>query len=231
MHFRPLPLLTLLAFPALALLLGLGVWQLDRAEWKEQQIEAYQSRQSEAPMPLADIACAEAEPYGRRVRPVEPASGEGLQLSGRDRSGQLGWRLFQMAPAPACLESGYILVETGFRPLSGEAQPLSAETGLIYTRPQRAGQFTPDPNPAGREFYAFDRAAMADALGLAPGELYDQAWLSADDGELPAVLSEVPPARHIGYAVTWFGFAFALLVVYFAFHAARGRLAFTRRKD
>ena len=32
--------------------------------------------------------------------------------------------------------------------------------------------------------------------------------------------------QHLGYAVTWFGLAFALLCIWLAFHISRGRIAF-----
>jgi cytochrome oxidase assembly protein ShyY1 len=35
MHFRPFPVLTIIAIPALAALISLGVWQLQRAELRQ----------------------------------------------------------------------------------------------------------------------------------------------------------------------------------------------------
>jgi surfeit locus 1 family protein len=32
--------------------------------------------------------------------------------------------------------------------------------------------------------------------------------------------------QHLGYAVTWFGLAAALLCIWLAFHISRGRVAF-----
>ena len=36
----------------------------------------------------------------------------------------------------------------------------------------------------------------------------------------------LPPQRHFGYAITWWGLAIALLAVYLAFHHQKGRLRF-----
>ena len=35
----------------------------------------------------------------------------------------------------------------------------------------------------------------------------------------------LPPARHLGYALTWYGLAVVLVVIYFAYHANAGRLS------
>ena len=41
---------------------------------------------------------------------------------------------------------------------------------------------------------------------------------------------ELPPQRHFGYAITWWGLAIALIGVYLAFHYQKGRLRF-RNED
>jgi cytochrome oxidase assembly protein ShyY1 len=53
-----------------------------------------------------------------------------------------------------------------------------------------------------------DGRAVANPFALAPG---------ADP---------LPPERHLGYALTWYGLAVVLLAVYFAFHVSVGRLVF-----
>jgi surfeit locus 1 family protein len=40
----------------------------------------------------------------------------------------------------------------------------------------------------------------------------------------------LPPQRHFGYAITWWGLAIALIGVYLAFHYQKGRLRF-RNED
>ncbi|WP_375285388.1 SURF1 family cytochrome oxidase biogenesis protein, partial [Marinicauda pacifica] len=41
MKFRPLLVLTLFTLPALALLVWLGSWQLERAAWKRAETDSY----------------------------------------------------------------------------------------------------------------------------------------------------------------------------------------------
>jgi len=41
----------------------------------------------------------------------------------------------------------------------------------------------------------------------------------------PTPVDPLPPERHFGYALTWWGLAAALFVIYWVFHASRGRLS------
>ncbi len=103
--------------------------------------------------------------------------------------------------------------------------------GNIVARPQswridalpRPGQFASGNDPDTNQWYIFDRNMMARALGTDPDQVLDR-WARADLG-LPASLAQTPPARHLGYALTWFGLAAALIGVYLALHIARGRLS------
>jgi len=45
-----------------------------------------------------------------------------------------------------------------------------------------------------------------------------------------ALADPLPPARHLGYALTWWGMALALLIMYFVYHAGVGRLTFGKTK-
>ena len=102
---------------------------------------------------------------------------------------------------------------------------------MVLERPLATGAFTPDHKPDSLEFYSFDPVDMEEVLGLADGSLWKQGWLVSDFGALPARLEQTPPARHFGYAITWFGMSLALLAVYGVFHYTQGRLGFTGRKD
>src|SRR5215207_8751873 len=54
MRWRSLLLLTAFSAAALALLIGLGLWQLQRLEWKEGLIAQIEARSEGAPITLAD---------------------------------------------------------------------------------------------------------------------------------------------------------------------------------
>ena len=48
------------------------------------------------------------------------------------------------------------------------------------------------------------------------------------ESALAAGADAMPPARHLGYALTWYGLAIVLLAIYFAYHMSVGRLALQR---
>jgi surfeit locus 1 family protein len=52
-------------------------------------------------------------------------------------------------------------------------------------------------------------------------------WLPSAGAGLPPGLAAMPPSRHVGYALTWFGLALTLIAVYLAFHHRAGRLMST----
>jgi Uncharacterized conserved protein len=60
LHFRPTFWPTVFTIPAVLLMLGLGVWQLERLQWKTAIIAERTQRTSAAPIPLpgarADVA-------------------------------------------------------------------------------------------------------------------------------------------------------------------------------
>ena len=230
MHFRPLPILTLFAVPILAALVTLGVWQVNRAEWKAALVQSF-AETAEAPPLSAEAACAAGLSEGQVIVPLE-GQGASLRMFGHDALGAAGWRLLQVTE----LCGRPVLVESGFEALAiggpgGQLPPGAIPERIIDRfviepwpeRPAMAAANSADRN----EWHWFDAAAIATAVG--------QADLSTDFivtpyAGVPAFLSRTPPETHIGYAVTWFGMAVAFLVIYAVFHARAGRLRFGRTK-
>ena len=219
-HFRPLPLLTLLSLPALALLLVLGTWQIQRMQWKADRIEAFQARGE-----VGDFRTALCEgfegAYGPSVTGPVPLTGQTLRYyTLRDRP---GWARVGVTRVPACETGGppqLVFVETAFESLIGGERE-AVNRWRIEPLPA-AGAFAGRNDPDTNQWYRFDRAAMAGALGV-EADRVATVWARADRG-LPQSLAQTPPSRHFGYALTWYGLALALVGVYLAFHAARGRL-------
>ena len=52
--FRPLPGITFAAIVMVAILLGLGVWQLQRLKWKEALVATVNGHMTAAPVSLSD---------------------------------------------------------------------------------------------------------------------------------------------------------------------------------
>lgn len=231
MRFSPMPVLSLLAAVCLGVLIWLGLWQLERAEWKAGEIAAFQALQEDGPISLEDALCNGAPAAGQPVTsPEADPQARALSVYGRSAAGAPGWRQFRPVEAPGCAGFRLLLVETGFRPLDGLPEPLK-EASVRLARPLAAGPFTPAADPAAAQLYAYDAALAERALALEPGALSRDWWIEIDSGALPERLSETPPERHIGYAATWFGLALTLIAVYAGLHVSTGRLAFTRFQD
>ncbi|MHA6288970.1 SURF1 family protein [Maricaulis sp. CAU 1757] len=227
LSFRPLPVLSVLSLAALALLLTLGSWQLQRMAWKSHLVEGFEQRGRVDTLAAALCDQADAD-YSPAIDTIDVSDGATLRYYGL-RDGP-GWIRLGQVEAPACFTDGapvYLLAETGFERLDAGSSPAPVAWRLERWAP--AGTFSGRNDPDTNQWYSFDRSAMAAALGLDTAQLSDL-WLRADDG-LPASLTQTPPARHLGYALTWFGLAAALVGVYLAFHRARGRLAWKGRGE
>jgi surfeit locus 1 family protein len=229
MVFRPYPILTLFTLALLAGLIWLGTWQLQRAQWKTQLIADFEKASAAEPVSLDDALCGSGNPLHRLVA-SHRATGPVLRVFGQDKDGTAGWRRFQASPG--CVAgAGQVLVETGFEP-----QVFDAASGPATIRPWTGRYilqaFPPKPmiasanSPSTNEWIWFDAKAMASALGLT--EVDHRYILTALNG-LPDYLATTPPSRHVGYAVTWYGMALGLLVVYALFHMRAGRLRFFSR--
>jgi surfeit locus 1 family protein len=76
------------------------------------------------------------------------------------------------------------------------------------------------PPPADNRFYARDSAAMAQALGAPAVSEFTLFALTSPNPEIAALTASAPPAafsnNHLGYAMTWFGLAIALVGFYVA---------------
>ena len=212
---------------ALGLLCWLGSWQYERAAQKAADIDAFHARSD---MPVQDVESAfcgsDASADGLPVHIEGVVSTQSVQIYGFSTSGDAGWFTLGAVAAPSCLkDQGAILAPTQFTAFQGGKVEA---IGRLRVEPFTSGKhmFTSPNMPDQDQWYWRDLPALRDALFLdKSAKLSDQWMLVADDG-LPDHLRRVPPSRHIGYSVTWFGLAIALLVMYVAFHVHAGRLRF-----
>ena len=224
MYFHPYPVLSILTLLGLAMLIWLGQWQWSRMGEKADQIAGYEAVADAAPVDLGEALCGAPLP-GAPVRSEAPATGEAVRFWGRNSDDEAGWRVFRAVPAPACAGGGHILRESAFA-LFGDSDLRDSGRDFQLMPVPAHGMFDAVNAPDANEFYQYDAEQMAAAAGVE--SLSSDFWIVADRG-LPAELAAVPPSRHFGYAMTWFGLALVLIAVFLAFHAAQGRLGFTRR--
>jgi surfeit locus 1 family protein len=231
----------LFTFVGLALLIGLGVWQLERKAWKEALIDAIARRMNEAPVPLppperwASLDAAHDEFTNVTFRAAFENEREALVFSGAsafrpDVSG-IGYWVF----TPARLADGArVAVNRGFVPEANK-DPATRAAGLVTAPveivgvlrwPEHAGPFTPAGEPSRNLWFARDQLAIAAAKGwgkVAPFYVEQEAPVPPGGLPTPGKLTVTLPNNHLQYALTWFALAIVLAAVFVAFTRARRR--------
>jgi len=230
---RRFPLgMTLATAVGLAILVSLGMWQVQRLAWKEALLERL-ARLETAAAVEAGSALRAARATGDldmvRVRLDCPGLGAApfVELYGL-KDGKAGRRIISTCPLTGG-RYGALLVDRGFIPDGVEARPATGAPGAVtgptsvtgvLRVPDRASLFTPPADPAKRLWFARDIPAMAAALGaVRPAPVMLMAETSTNPGFADLAPSPVPAAisnRHLEYALTWFGLAAALAGVYAA---------------
>ena len=210
-----------------AILLGLGTWQLRRLGEK-QQLLAHVAALRDAPAEPLEIVLRRAseglEGEYVRVQTACPALERQptLKLYAL-KDGAIGYRLIAACPVDAP-PFRTILVDRGFIPsevVDTPTTPIDLARPIvgILRKPDRGNLFTPRDNPAANDWYRRDPVAMARALKAAypaPFVLMLEAPAPHGPGPQPAALPADIPNRHLEYALTWYGLALVLLAGYIA---------------
>ena len=237
MKFRPLFWPTFFALPALAVLITLGSWQLQRLHWKTELIDQFKARsQAEAVYPHKDIL--EFQHVMLEGRFLHDKT---IYMTGKTYEGNAG---FHVISAFETNQGDMFLVNRGWvseayrEPEDRAFSVKDEEVALsgIVRLPQRQGSFVPDNEPARGFWFTLRPDEVASYLEL---PLAEQAYfidvVRQPDEELTLPIAaevkiEVRNA-HLNYALTWYGIALSLIGVYFAYHHSLGRLTFGTAKD
>jgi surfeit locus 1 family protein len=193
------------------ILISLGVWQLQRLSIKEEMIRQLEARIAAAPGELPPILVPERDRYMPVAIDGSFLPGEILVLVSVRGVGP-GYRVIE----PFQTASGRrILIDRGFISEDERGVPRVASAARVVGNldwPDEVDNFTPSPDEAGGLWFARDVPEMARRLGTDP-VLVVQREVSVSDG--PVTPMPVDSSRisndHLGYAVTWFGMAFAWL--------------------
>ncbi|MSO81026.1 MAG: SURF1 family protein [Alphaproteobacteria bacterium] len=234
MRFRPSLWLTLAALPVLAALVALGLWQMQRLAWKDDlnAMRAARLTSSYLHMTPGEIAARGADP-ALDLHPVIVTGrfdyAHEFVLQARARDGRAGRGL--VTPLIDAGGRAAVLVDRGWLPPAGEATTWSRPEGEQriagwLSLPFVPGPFAVDNDPARGQWLTIDVPAMRAAAGLpATAALLVLAGPGATAESLPVARAPegVLPSPHLGYAITWFGLAAALVVVWAATGIARGR--------
>jgi surfeit locus 1 family protein len=224
-------------------LIALGTWQLERKAWKEALIETLTARLAAPPGPLpppqawAALGAADAE-YRRVSFGVIFTGGTAALVYAApsafrpDVSGPGFWVM-----APARLAGGnVVVVNRGFIPAAAAADfeqaaektrgtdTVAAATIEVVGAvrwPDATHWYTPKNDTAHNLWFVRDPAVIAAAKGwgpVAPFYVEQESPVPESGWPQPGKLVVRLPNNHLQYAVTWYGLALVLVVV-FAFYA------------
>ena len=213
---------------ALAILLSLGTWQVERLFWKEALIAELESRIHATPKPLADIEALAASGGDVDYRPMTVT---GRFDNSRERHFLATWRGNSgfYIYTPLTLSDGRSLfVNRGFVPYENkepEMRVLGQLTDVVTVRglaraklSGKPSSLVPDNDFNRNIFYWKDLDAMASSTGLDAGKVLPF-FLDADATPNPAglpiggVTLVDLPNNHLQYAVTWYGLAATLAAI------------------
>jgi surfeit locus 1 family protein len=227
---------SLFVLSAVAVLLSLGTWQVERKAWKEDLVEKITRRLSAPPSALPapvnwPLLSADGFEYRRVAFRAELLNDrEALVYTAgsafrSDVSGPGYWVL-----TPARLPDGAIVVvNRGFVP---EAQrdpatrtPAAGAVDIVGVTEAR-GVFTPRDDPTRNIFFTRDPASIAAMKSWgAVAPFYVEQEAPPAPGGFPQVGRIEPklPNNHLGYAITWYGLALMLIGVFVFWLRGGGR--------
>jgi surfeit locus 1 family protein len=221
----------LVSLVGVAILLGLGAWQIERMGAKQRLIARVEQRSTQPPQALPpEQAWSELQPKGYDYTRVQlsglfqhdkEAHLHGLLPRG-SRDAVQGYFILTPLLRP---DGSTVLINRGFVPTE-RIDPATRRDGQVageqtiiglMRAPQPRGWFTPPDDPARNSWFTRDPKAIGEAFGLhrlAPFVV--EADAAPNPGGLPVGGTTVVTFRdnHLQYALTWFALALSLIGVF-----------------
>ncbi len=217
------------------LLLGLGLWQTERAGAKQELLDQRAARDAMAPLRLAGSGELTASDRFRAARVSgRYADQQQWLLDNRVYKGQAGYHVFtpfvmQGEESPRLLVNrGWVAVGASreFLPLLPLPEGDVTLSGHL-DRPASVGLILGEVPLQSIEDRVLVQSLDIAALGRVRGMDLLPYALVIDDGQAGGLSydwsprPEMGPEKHLGYAVQWFGLAVALLIIYLGVNTRR----------
>lgn len=214
--FRPPLAAAILSLTAFLVLMALGIWQVQRLEWKTAMLAVIHDSMQKPPVPLPEDADKSWE-YRRVTLAGHFLYDHEFLLGPRTLDGVSGYHM--IVPFQR-LSGGEVLVDRGW---------VSDATMSKVERPQgtlkiegivqlpHPGSFTPDNNPAKGAWFWADISAMAAAAHLDHVAPVLVNIAEKKEGVYP-VAGKVEvniPNDHKQYAIFWFAMAFVSQIIFY----------------
>ncbi len=191
-----------------AVLISLGVWQLQRLEWKQAILAEIDARMAAAPVGLP----ADPDPARDRFLPVTATgtiTDEELDVLVSVKGTGPGYRIISAFETD---DDRRILLDRGFVRDDRKDAPRPPVPGVTVTGnlhwPDEVDGYTPATDTARNIWFARDVPAMADALGTEPLMIILRTTSEPAPAVAPLPLDSAGiPNDHLGYAIQWFGLA------------------------
>ncbi len=216
---------TLAALFMIAVLLGLGTWQVKRLAWKEALLVTINQHSHAAPVIATESLLTKNIDLDYRhgeARGILLHDHEFYQLA-ISRTGQGGYHVL----TPLKLEDGgLLLVDRGWIPYdlrnANYIEAYNRPAGMVTIRgvlrlPQRPSWVQPRNDARGNNWYYVNLRKMAVAASVPaflPYVLEAEASSNPKDYPIGGQTQFDLPNNHLQYAITWYTLAFILLVIY-----------------
>ncbi len=233
-EFRPGLWPTLATLALLPVLVGLGLWQLDRAAWKQGLVDAHEAGVQLAPVDLGWLLesgeLADSRPVG--VRGQYDLAHQ-LLLDNRIYRGQAGYHV--LTPLRLAGGESVVLVNRGWVPtgpdravlpdLPGPSAPVAIEaiTSLPTEKPFRLADIEEIRAGWPKVVQQLDMAQLEQLLETRLLPVILQLDESDEHGFVRdwQPVYTVTPDKHRAYALQWFTLALVLLVIYLGVNSKR----------
>ena len=209
-----------------SILIGLGVWQMQRLAWKEGVLTQIEERIAADPTALP----ASFEPDEDRFAPGKTAG------TFEDRTLRVLISVKREGPGHRLISSFVtsdgrrILVDRGWVSVEDDIPPVPTEVAEVIGNlhwPRETDSFTPDPNLETNTWFARDVPRMAEVLDTEHVMIVVREASYSDPSVTPLPVDTAGiPNDHLQYAITWFSLAL-IWVTMTGFFLLRSRSAST----
>ena len=190
-----------------AVLVSLGLWQLERLAWKEGVLADIEARIAAEPQAVPPSPSEKAHRY-LPVRASGLPDARELHVLVSDRALGAGFRIVTAFETETRRR---LLLDRGFVPTERKEDDRPATRLTVIGNlhwPDERDRFTPPDDPDANYWFARDVETMAAALGTEPVLIVARSTEPAQPGIRPLPIgTEAIPNNHLGYAVQWFGLA------------------------
>ncbi len=190
-----------------AILLSLGIWQLQRLAWKQEVLRAIESKILAPAVKIPQTVLPDAHSL-LPVRAEGRYKGDTVRVLVSQKIYGAGYRLIT---AFELVDGRTIMLDRGFTSVRLEMPSTPEGRGQVIGNlqwPQEIDSFTPENDLAANIWFARDVARLAEHLKAEPVLLVlrDSSFETEAATPLPKMTANIPN-DHMNYAITWFSLA------------------------